>query len=399
MSIFRKFQLTLLLSCTILLFAHSISAQEATPTPTPASNNSQYIQDLANEIADLENKINDLKTQQKTLSSQIAVMDSQIKLTQLRINSTEQQITDLTLDIDTADKKIGNLETSLQKLTGVLIDRIVATYEVGTVQPFHVLLSSNNASNFFTRLNYLKIAQEHDKKLIFDTTQARNDYANQKEIFENKKDEVEELRAQLKDYNNQLDQDKKNKQRVLAETQGNEANYQRLLANARVEYEAIQGIISGRGTEGEVGQVSQGDTIASIIQGSSCNSTGTHLHFTVSRNGATENPFNYLKGIDYTNESGGDPFNPSGSWEWPISGPIQLNQGYGVTWFVNTYHAYSFHNGIDISGSSSSVRAVKGGTLFQGSYSGNGGCRLRYVRVHHSDDGLDTFYLHVNYVR
>ncbi|MEK7186675.1 MAG: hypothetical protein AAB675_04950, partial [Patescibacteria group bacterium] len=169
----------LLLTSSLFVYK-TANAQTVSPTQAP---DQQKIKDLQNQINDLQNKVNDLKNQQKTLSSQIAVMDNQIKLTQLRISSTEQEITDLTLDIDTANKKISTLENSLEKLTGVLIERIVATYEVGTIQPFHVLLSSDNVTNFFKRLNYLKIAQEHDKRLIYDTTQAKNDYSNQKEIF------------------------------------------------------------------------------------------------------------------------------------------------------------------------------------------------------------------------
>ena len=135
--------------------------------------------------------------------------------------------------------------------------------------------------------------------------------------------------------------------------------------------------------------------IATLIQGASCNSSGTHLHFTVSRDGVAQNPFNFLKGgISHENRSGGDPFNPSGSWEWPIDPTIEFNQGYGDTWYVRTYRFYPTHNGIDISGSST-VKAVKSGTLFKGSYAGYQGCTLPYVRVHHNDDGLDTFYLHV----
>ena len=125
--------------------------------------------------------------------------------------------------------------------------------------------------------------------------------------------------------------------------------------------------------------------------------SGSHLHFTVSIDGNAQNPFNYLKSVDHVSNTD-DPFTPSGSWDWPLDGPIQFNQGYGVTWYVRTYSPYPFHNGIDIDGSSILVKAVKSGTLFQGHYSGNGGCSLQYVRVHHSDEDVDTFYLHVYYV-
>lgn len=403
-----KNQVFLFLAIFFLLFVVSgsfIYAQTETPTPTPTS--SPDLDKLQKEISELQGKIADLQKQKNTLSSQIAVMDSQMKLTQLRINATQQEIADLTKDIETTTKKISKLETTLDEITKVLLNRIIATYEVGTTQPFHILLSANSVSDFFTRLNYLKIAQTHDKKLIFETQQAKTDYANQKEIFEDKKTKVESLKKQLEDYTAQINREKIVKQKLLEDTQNDEKKYQDLLAKARSEYEAIQGIIAGRGQETEVGNVTEGKVIASVISGQSCNSGGTHLHFIVARDGNTENPFNYLKsGIDYENCSGsscgsgdGDSFNPSGSWNWPLDPKISLTQGYGSTWatrYTWVSQIYNFHNGLDIQGSSLDVKAVKGGTLYQGSYTGYNGCRLRYVRVH-QDDNLDTFYLHINY--
>ncbi len=392
MSLIKKLQILLITIVLLISFNSLIFAQ----TPTP---NSSAANELQKKINELQDKINDLQGQERTLSSQIAVMDNQIKLTEYQIQSTEQQITDITLDIDTASKKIDKLQVSLNSSISVLLNRIVATYEVGTIQPLQILLTSTDATNFFSRLNYLRRAQAHDKQLVYQTQQAKTDYSNQKTIFEDKKKQIEGLKTQLLAYESQLDGEKQAKQNLLAQTKGSEATYQALLAETKAEFEAIQGIVSGNGAEGEIGQVNQGDTIAVVKQGASCNSSGTHLHFTVSRNGSTENPFNYLKPVDHNDQSGGDPWNPSGSWEWPISPPIQYNQGYGNTSFSSSGASfYSFHNGIDISGSSSSVKAVKSGTLFQGSYTGNAGCRLQYVRVHHQDDGLDTFYLHVNYV-
>lgn len=385
-----------------LLGGFHVFAQTETPTPTlsvtPTPDKSAAISDLQNQINEYQKKVVELQGQSKTLNSQIGIMDSQIKLTELRIKDAEEKIKELQKDIEIAKGKVENLEHDIDSSTKALVGRISAVYQVGTINPWEVFLSANTIDDVFSRLKYLKIIQIYDKRKVYAAEQAKNDYNNQKQIFEDKEAEAQALSEKLEDYNTQLAQDKKSKQALLAETQGSEARYQKLLQEARAEYEAIQGIVSGRGTEGEVGPVNQGDTVATIIQGSSCNSSGTHLHFTVSRNGATENPFNYLKSVDHSNDSGGDPFNPSGSWEWPISTPIQFNQGYGDTWYVRTYHFYPMHNGIDISSSSLSVRAVKSGTLFQGSYTGNGGCRLRYVRVHHNDDGLDTFYLHVNYV-
>lgn len=372
--------------------------QSSGPTPTPTPD-SEKLSDLQGQIAELEKKVDDLQSQGKSLSSQISVMDSQIKLTEYRIDATKEEIAVITRDIDTAENKISNIEGSLDDITKAMMTRIAATYRLGNVQPLELLLSSQNFTEFIARANYIRIVQAHDKKLVYNTVQAKNDYENQKDIFESKKQKVLSLQTQLEGYTAQLDTDKKAKAELLKATQNDERKYQDLLARARSEYLSIQGIVAGNGTETAAGPVSEGSRIASIIPGASCNSSGAHLHFIVGRNGSTSDPFSYLKGTDISNQSGGDPANPSGSWEWPLSGQIKLFQGYGETWAVrNTWvgQVYRFHNGIDIAGSGWEVKAVKSGTLFRGSYGGSGGCRLPYVRVRH-EDGMDTFYLHVYY--
>ena len=167
---------------------------------------------VSNGYACLENKVKDLKSQTKTLSSQISIMDSQIRLTEARIEATERDILDLTLDIDTATKKISSLEDSLNKIAEVLLNRIIATYKAGSVHPLEILLSARDASNLLTRLNYLRIARDHDKKLIIDVQQSKNDYTNQKEIFETKKNKVESLKLQLEAYSKSLEDQKVAKQ-------------------------------------------------------------------------------------------------------------------------------------------------------------------------------------------
>ncbi|MBI5045061.1 MAG: C39 family peptidase [Candidatus Levybacteria bacterium] len=220
----------------IFIASGEVFAQTPTPTDvTPTPDDSQAVGGLTNKIHDLESKISDLQSQEKSLSSQISVMDNQIKLTEYKIDYTKGQISQLTDDISTASEKITNLEGSLTTITKTLLERISAGYQLSTIQPLQLLLSSQSFSDFITRTNYIRIVQEHDKKLMYNTVQAKNDYSNQKQIFEDKKQQVLALQTQLENYTKQLDQDKEVKQRLLNETQGSEANYQRLLAQARAQ--------------------------------------------------------------------------------------------------------------------------------------------------------------------
>src|SRR3990172_5979105 len=127
------------------------------------------------------------------------------------------------------------------------MNRIVATYEIGSSSSFQTLLSSSDFSDFVKRANYLRLVQAHDRKLLYDTVQAKNDYSNQKEIFEDKKTQTEKLQADLTAYSNQLEVEKTAKNRLLAETQGSEANYQRLLAQARAQLAGFSSFTQSQG--------------------------------------------------------------------------------------------------------------------------------------------------------
>lgn len=238
------FIISSILLFSVFLVGNSINsyAQEA-----ENSNEGSQVQEIQNRINELQGKISELQGQKQTLSSQISVMDNQINLTQLKIQSTEAQISELALDIDTADKKIDRLENSLDKLSEVLINRIKQTYIVGSSSNFQVLVSSNDVNDFVKRANYLRIAQEHDKKLIYDTVQARNDYATQKEIFQDKKTRNEVLQAELQSYSAQLENEKQAKNQLLTQTQGSEAEYQRLLKEAQAQLAGFSSFTTSQG--------------------------------------------------------------------------------------------------------------------------------------------------------
>jgi len=380
-----KLKLLTTAGAVILLFLFSFQyssfAQERSP------------EEIRKEIEELKQKLGNLSEQKNTLSKQISQFNYQIKLTTLKIEETEEKITLL-------GGRIGLLENSLQSLSDAFSSRAAETYKMTRLgDPFIMLLMAPDLNGVVSRFHYLQRIQEADRGLLVRLQDAQINYSNEKT-------DQEELQTELEGQKQVLGVQKEAKADLLTVTKNDEKKYQQLLAQARAEYEAIQAITAGKGVEEKVGNVGGGERIASIIRGSSCNSSGSHLHFIVSDNGSTHNPFSYLKSVGHINCSGpgecsaADPFNPSGGWDWPINPTIRFNQGYGPTWAVqNTWvgKIYNFHNGIDVDSDSSEVKAVQSGILYRGSYGGSGGCRLRYVRVDHDGSNLDTYYLHINY--
>ncbi len=218
-----------------------------TPTPTSSQNDQSAQNALKDKIKDLEDKISQTKQTENSLSSQIDFMDNQIKLTQYRINATQEQINETTLDIDSAGKRIKKLEVSLSDVTKVLLLRIRETYQTDEEDPLRLFLASSNLKDFLMRQNYLRIVQEHDKELLYNTQQAKVDYANQKSLLEGKKKKIVSLQAQLENYNKELDGEKDSKQKLLTETQGSEENYQKILAETKAQLASFSKFVTSQG--------------------------------------------------------------------------------------------------------------------------------------------------------
>lgn len=294
----RKYLLVTLLSFFLLgAYTTYVKADNTTPTPTPtvtptpgsnSSDTSADQQALRDRIKDLEGKISDLQGTEKTLSSEIAVMDNQEKLTQLRIASTRNELAELDKNIQVASTRINKLEGSLTGVTRVLINRIRASYMAGDTQSFQVLLTAKDAADFLHKEQYLKLMTEHDNQLLYQTEQAKRDYANQKEIFQDQQDKIKTLQAQLEDYTKQLDAEQQNKKNLLAQTQGSEDNYQRLLAQAKAQLAGFS-----RFTESQGG--------ASLLSGqTSCDDWGCYYNQRDSQWGG-----NSLNGTQYSLASDG----------------------------------------------------------------------------------------------
>ena len=394
-----------LILCLInILSSGQILAQtpsvELTPTQIPINLGDE----IKKQIDDYNQKLIDLSKSKDTLYNQIKIFNLKIAQTQLIIKQTSATINTLKKSIANLNTEINKLDTSISELSTIYVKDVNQNYKLQKKNPFYTMITSGNFNKFFENYKYLSIIQKDNQNTLSRLETLRENLNKQKLEKAQKQVELETTEKQYIAQQNNLAEQKSSKTNLLLITKNDEAKYQTLLNQAMAEYEAIQNILIGNGDEIIVGETKKGDKIASLIQGPSCNSSGTHLHFMVKVNNSPQNPFSSLKpGVTYIDHSSGDPFNPTGSWEWPLKETIAFEQGYGVTegiknksWFSKIY---SFHTGIDIySKTSSEVYATHDGTLYRGKFSYNG-CVLKYVKIKDKNDiNLTTLYMHVNYL-
>lgn len=399
---------SLLFSCCaviLLLFAPPVLAQSCDDYKCEKDKDDKedkdYLSCINKKRSCLEKKISETQTQKITLNNTISIISGKINLQELKITQTETEIEKLDKQIVELNGRINGLDLSLDRLTGMLVERIRAQYKESRVSPFTALASSGSFSDMFAREQYVNLASEQTALAMQRAELQKMVYDQEKELKELKQKEVEGKRQELQSEQNVLTSQRGEQQFLLKETQNNEVRYQAELAKTLAELNAIQSIIAGKGNEQKVGEVESGDKIATIIVGASTCSTGTHLHFEVVKDGVNRDPAAYLKSTSILwNNDPDSSFGFGGEWDWPLNNAARITQGYGMTYYARVRRAYGGqpHTGIDMTSKSAdyTVKAVEDGVLYRGSIKcGNG--FLRYVKVEHEDDKISTYYLHVNY--
>lgn len=345
----------------------------------------QY-EDVKDEIERLKRQLATLQNQEKTLGNQIAQFNSQIEVTTLQIAEVREEINKLAAEITVLQSQVDGLEITLEKISQVIADRAVETYQRGEVTPLKLLVASDGFDSFLTRYAYMSYMQNYDKKVLLQVQQNQNDINTKKIELETKKKQIEEKRKRLEALKATLDGQKKAKIALLEVTRNDEVRYQKLLEAARSREQQLAQLIFKDGKVGyklpiyglsKQGSISQGSRIGTMgNSGAPRCSTAAHLHVEVIEHGAVTSDaivgdlisaFSRFKSQQVSYFEDDNSINVgsfgAGSWEWPLSNPV-ITQQFGQTKWSSRYLS-GFHTGIDmVDYNDKTVRAPAGGTLY-----------------------------------
>lgn len=206
--------------------------------------------DLENKIKEYQQKLTEIRNQKNTLGTQIQEMDTKIYLTGLTIQQTEQKIIDTEAEIEKLTSRIGNLDTSLDTLSKLLLHRIVKGYKTKTVSLFQVLLNTDSVSELTNTIKYQQTTQASNQKLLVQVQEAKLSYEEQKTLRETKKTELDQLVVSLNNQKQELKNQQSLKQKLLAETNNDESTYQSLLAQAEAQLKGFGAFVQSQGGSG-----------------------------------------------------------------------------------------------------------------------------------------------------
>lgn len=193
----------------------------------------QDTSDLDQKITELTAKIAAAKNSAKTLSSEIGYYDDQIILSTLKITQSERYISSI-------NSKIDQLENSLKSKSQLLAVQISQSYKQGAVDPVQLLFSTSSFSQFIAKFKYAQLLQESNRRFLSQAQRIQSDYAQQKNMIQDAQKKIEQQKVYLTSL-------RATKDNLLKQTKNDEANYQKLLADAIAQRDAITSFISRQG--------------------------------------------------------------------------------------------------------------------------------------------------------
>lgn len=337
----------LVIVITVLLFPiHTTFAQvdEAT-LRDEISAKEEEIKKLEAEEAAYKQALSQTQSQSKTLKSQISLIESQInqltinlKITKAKISKTESNIILHSREIKGKEKEIQNRKLAMGESM-----KFLARFENQSLVV--MVLKSNKFSDFLNNSQYLVNLENGLYENFTILTQDKAELESLVSEEKNLKGDLNDFKNDLTVKNNLVQNQKQEKNKLLAETKNKETEYQKMISQAQIKQAEIQR---------EIFELED-----------------------------------KLRG-----QVGGVPQPRPGALAWPLLG--RITQGYGPTSITGFYNdAYKFHNGIDIAAYfGASIRAALDGVVVavgdNGKYTYG-----KWIAIRH-DNGLTTLYTHLS---
>lgn len=205
-----------------------------------ADERNDKIRQLEASIEQYNQEIQKKQSEAQNLSNQISIFELQIKQSQAEIDATNLTIKQLVSAIGEKESGIAKKEKEIKEENILLAQylRQVARSDGSSLLGF--LLRNDKFSDFFNDFNSLNNVQSKIQETLVAIKGLKEKLIKEKEDLEDDKAEQEQLKRIQARQKTSMENSKKQKQKLLDQTKGQEKTYQQLIAKARADIEVIK---------------------------------------------------------------------------------------------------------------------------------------------------------------
>lgn len=221
-------------SLSFLVAPYMVSAQSAAESVAQRQQALQVqLNDIESQIAVQQKLLDSVKTEHQTLQSQINEFNAKIKKTQLQIKAINLAIAQLNNNIGAHNKTLAKLSAKLSAEKESLAQILRQTQMLDAYSAVSVALGSQNVSEFFSDLDAFVSIKSSLADSFNEIEQTSSSTEAEKEALQARLAEQEQLREVAQFAKQQVQAQEQEKQKLLAQTKGVEANYQKIIATSQ----------------------------------------------------------------------------------------------------------------------------------------------------------------------
>lgn len=236
-----KFQ-KLLISCLLitLLVPNFVLAQEEgtlkleiDTLSSKVKQKEQRIKEIDGVIGKYRSKIEEQNAEQSSLQNQLALLENRILEKELAIERTKSQIDVATLELQRLNVQITAEEQRLQRRRDALAGVIAELQDAQNVGLLESFVARQSLSEFFTRMDELSRVESDLANATEAVRLLKASLEVKQKETEDYRDSLQEQQSALQKEQDQLEMDQSAKSSLLAETQEQEDEFQRILFELR----------------------------------------------------------------------------------------------------------------------------------------------------------------------
>ena len=356
-----------------------------------------------NKISSVQSQINSTKQQKASTQSEIQELDRQLASVQAEITQLNTKIQETTANLNKSQQELKEAIATREAHYNTLKKRIRVMYEYGNSGYLEALLSSDNFSDFITRLEYTNKLVEYDNKVLKDYTHSEEVIATNVKTIAKEKKQIEDMKAEQAKKQQILDNNIARKNQIVKQLDSNQSTYEAQIADLQQQDANVQALIQKAEAEAKAREAAAAKAKAdAAAKAKAAAQAAKAKSSSSSRTKSSTRSKSSSYNTGSSNTSGGSSsatvYSSNGKhYQYPIPAynGYKPNSGYGYR-SSPIAGGTEFHTGVDLKATlNTDVIAAESGTVIYAGWRGGYG---KCVIIDHGG-GYSTLYAHNNVLK
>ena len=356
-----------------------------------------------NKISSVQSQINSTKQQKASTQSEIQELDRQLASVQAEITQLNTKIQETTANLNKSQQELKEAIATREAHYNTLKKRIRVMYEYGNSGYLEALLSSDNFSDFITRLEYTNKLVEYDNKVLKDYTHSEEVIATNVKTIAKDKKQIEDMKAEQAKKQQILDNNIARKNQIVKQLDSNQSTYEAQIADLQQQDANVQALIQKAEAEAKARKAAAAKAKAdAAAKAKAAAQAAKAKSSSSSRTKSSTRSKSSSYNTGSSNTSGGSSsatvYSSNGKhYQYPIPAynGYKPNSGYGYR-SSPIAGGTEFHTGVELKATlNTDVIAAESGTVIYAGWRGGYG---KCVIIDHGG-GYSTLYAHNNVLK